>query len=116
MPTWSALDMAIACRMLRNYNLTEAQKNDYPTLMAGYCRLLDDAGIIGYGHTKKQAKDDAAWKSRRYRILRYMVPAGAELASAARMVMDVYGSLVVDSPALDRLRGALKAYDDEVVK
>ena len=52
---WMALDMKAACEMLDGYDLTEKEKNDLPTLMAGYCRLIDEANLIGYGQTEEEA-------------------------------------------------------------
>lgn len=43
---WMALSMTEAAKMLKGYGLTESEKTNLFDIMAGYCRLLDEAGII----------------------------------------------------------------------
>jgi hypothetical protein len=47
---WMALSMPECTAALAGYDLTEEEKTDAVALMAGYCRLLDDAGMIEQGH------------------------------------------------------------------
>ena len=52
---WLAIHRETALEMLKGYNLTHEQKTDVAWLMAGYCRLLDEAGLIHYGQTEAEA-------------------------------------------------------------
>jgi hypothetical protein len=52
---WMALSMDECRHLLREYNLTEEQKTDGVILMASYCRLLDEAGLIHFGDTEHEA-------------------------------------------------------------
>jgi len=52
---WLAIHRETALEMLKGYNLTHEQKSDVFWLMAGYCRLLDEAGLIYYGQTEAEA-------------------------------------------------------------
>ena len=54
-PPWIAICMPAVCKMLEGYGLTEEEKTDLVALMAGYCRLIDEAGLIGYGHAEIEA-------------------------------------------------------------
>lgn len=63
---WIAMDMNLAAETLEGYDLTDEEKNQIPAIMAGYCRLLDEADIIGYGKTKDEAMAQAAEKSQEY--------------------------------------------------
>jgi hypothetical protein len=54
-PPWIAVNMVAACKMLKGYDLTEEEKTDLVELMAGYCRLIDEADLIGYGTTELEA-------------------------------------------------------------
>jgi hypothetical protein len=54
-PPWIAVSMVAACEMLDGYDLTPEEKTDLPALLAGYCRLIDEADLIGYGHTEIEA-------------------------------------------------------------
>lgn len=38
--------MTEAAEMLKGYGLTESEKTNLFDMMAGYCRLLDEAGVI----------------------------------------------------------------------
>lgn len=43
---WMGFSMQKACEALEGYELTEAQKSDPIDLFSGYCRLLDEAGMV----------------------------------------------------------------------
>lgn len=58
-PPWLAVDMEAAAELLDGYRLTEKEKTDLPALMAGYCRLIDEAGLCFYGDTEEDATADA---------------------------------------------------------
>jgi hypothetical protein len=47
---WMAVSMNEACERLKDYDLTDDEKSHLACLMAGYCRLLDDGGMIAEGH------------------------------------------------------------------
>jgi hypothetical protein len=49
---WMALSMPECIARLEGYELTAEEKTDAPSLLAGYCRLLDEAGLIQYGATE----------------------------------------------------------------
>jgi hypothetical protein len=49
---WMALSMPECIARLEGYELTAEEKTDAPSLLAGYCRLLDEAGLIQYGRTE----------------------------------------------------------------
>jgi hypothetical protein len=60
--SWLAIPMNLAREVLDEYDLTRIEKTSIPDMMAGYCRLLDDAGIVFQGPTQKDVEDDAlAW-------------------------------------------------------
>ena len=61
-PPWIALDMDCACAMLEPYDLDDAEKADIVEIMMGYCRLIDEADLIGYGDTEQQAIDNCKAK------------------------------------------------------
>ena len=46
---WMAFSFAKAKDILLGYQLTEDEKKDPIALFAGYCRLLDDAGMVADG-------------------------------------------------------------------
>jgi hypothetical protein len=52
---WIAVDMDRARELLAEHDLTDEEKTDIGALMAGYCRVLDDMGLIGYGQTEAEA-------------------------------------------------------------
>jgi hypothetical protein len=54
-PPWMAIHRESALELLNGYNLTEQEKTDVGHIMAGYCCLLDDAGLIHYGATQDEA-------------------------------------------------------------
>jgi len=43
---WMAFSMTKALEMLSGYSLTDEQKTEPIMLFAGYCRLLDEAGLV----------------------------------------------------------------------
>lgn len=55
---WSALAYADALKALSGYGLPESVRNDPMQVIAGYCRLLDDCGLLVIGETER----DAVWK------------------------------------------------------
>lgn len=55
---WMALSMDECCLLLEGYQLTDTEKTDGVALMAGYCRLLDEAGLIHFGNTEWEACAD----------------------------------------------------------
>ena len=52
---WMALSMDECCWKLEGYGLTKEQQTDGVMLMAGYCRLLDESGLIHFGDTEHEA-------------------------------------------------------------
>lgn len=54
-PPWLAIHRETVLKMLKDYELTHEQKTDVFHLMAGYCRLIDEAGLIHYGRTENEA-------------------------------------------------------------
>jgi len=65
---WLAIPMNIACKKLEGYNLTDEEKTDGATLMAGYCRLLDDANILTDGHATEEDAIVALAKANGWRL------------------------------------------------
>lgn len=53
-----AVNMTVAIEMLEGYDLTDEEKNDVTDLLAGYCRLIDESGLAGYGDTEFSAIAD----------------------------------------------------------
>ena len=47
---WLALSMTECTAALNGYDLTTEQRTVPIMMLAGYCRLLDDAGMIEQGH------------------------------------------------------------------
>ena len=47
---WMAISMPECTAALAGYDLTDEEKTDAVALMAGYCRLLDEANMIEQGH------------------------------------------------------------------
>lgn len=58
-PEWLAIHRDSAINLLEGYDLTDEQKNDAGALMAGYCRLLEEAGLVHYGGTEQEAIESA---------------------------------------------------------
>jgi hypothetical protein len=46
---WLALSMPQCINAVKGYGLTEEEKTYAPALMAGYCRLLEEAGLLADG-------------------------------------------------------------------
>jgi hypothetical protein len=63
-----AVNMTVACKFLEKYNLSEEEKTSLPALSAGYCRLLDEYGMAGYGTTELDAINDLFKKAERYTV------------------------------------------------
>jgi hypothetical protein len=56
---WLAIPMERAREILDGYDLTPFEKTSIPDMMAGYCRLLDECGLLFYGDTEREAQDAA---------------------------------------------------------
>lgn len=52
---WLALSMPECTAALAGYDLTDEEKTDAVLLLAGYCRLLDEAGLVEDGHETERA-------------------------------------------------------------
>ena len=59
---WLAVSMKICKSRLEGYDLTTEEKTDVGSLFAGYCRLLDEGNMVGYGSTKEAAIEDLVKK------------------------------------------------------
>jgi len=57
-PPCVATNMTVAIQMLEGYDLTEEEKTDVTELQAGYCRLIDERGLNGFGETEFEAIAD----------------------------------------------------------
>lgn len=70
---WMALSMKECVEKLKGYSLTEEEKTDGFHLMAGYCRLLDEDGLIADGYKTEleavKALDERIAESERKAIL-----------------------------------------------
>lgn len=55
---WLAVSMKVIKLRLAGYNLTKEEQTNVGALFAGYCRLLDEENIVGYGSTKEDAIED----------------------------------------------------------
>lgn len=59
---WLAIPMKAARAALEGYNLTDDESGSVAGIMAGYCRLLDEAGMTFLGATERDVQDAAlAW-------------------------------------------------------
>ena len=47
---WLAMSMPECIKALQGYDLTKEEKEDGALLLAGYCRLLDEAGLVEQDH------------------------------------------------------------------
>jgi hypothetical protein len=56
---WLAIPMNREREILDSYDLTPSEKTSIPDMMAGYCRLLDECGMVFYGQTEREAQDAA---------------------------------------------------------
>ncbi len=52
---YMAVNMTVSRKMLKGYSLTDQESKELPALMAGYCRLIEERGLAGYGDTEFQA-------------------------------------------------------------
>lgn len=52
---YHAVNMSVAVKELEGCELTEEEKTSLPELMAGYCRLVEESGWVGYGDTEFEA-------------------------------------------------------------
>lgn len=53
---WLAMSMPACIEALSGHELTELEKQDGVVLLGGYCRLLDEAGLIHEGYaTEREA-------------------------------------------------------------
>jgi len=57
-PSCVAVNMTQAILALEGYDLTEEEKTDVTELMAGYCRIVDERRLTGYGDTEFEAIAD----------------------------------------------------------
>ena len=55
---YMAVNMTHSKKFLEGYNLTEKEKTELPALTAGYCRLLEEYGLTGYGDTELESITD----------------------------------------------------------
>lgn len=56
---WLAIPMNAAREFLAGYKPTEEETASVPAIMAGYCRLLDEAGMTFTGQTKRDVENAA---------------------------------------------------------
>lgn len=47
---WMAFSVPQCLKNLNGYNLTDEEKKDPISLFAGYCRLMDERGLLTEGH------------------------------------------------------------------
>lgn len=52
---WLAIHRESSFKLLKDYNLTESQKTNICALMAGYCNVLDNAGLLHFGESEGEA-------------------------------------------------------------
>lgn len=57
-PPFTAVNMTVAADLLEGYNLTDEEKTNQAALMAGYCRLLDENNLVGFGETEFESIQD----------------------------------------------------------
>lgn len=55
---YQAVNMSLAVQRLKGYELTEEEKTELPALMAGYCRLIEESRLVGFGITELEAIKD----------------------------------------------------------
>lgn len=55
---YHAVNMTVAVDMLSGYGLSDEEKTSIPELMGGYCRLIEERGLVGYGDTEFEAIAD----------------------------------------------------------
>ena len=52
---YMAINMTKALEMLDGYGLSDEEKTELPALMFGYFRLIEEAGLAGYGETELES-------------------------------------------------------------
>lgn len=52
---WDAMSVTLACERLSGYDLSEEVRKEPIMLIAGYCRLLEEMGILVTGQTEVEA-------------------------------------------------------------
>jgi hypothetical protein len=57
---WIAISMPTCIKALEGYGLTAEEKTSIGALFAGYCRLLDEAGLVEEGHQTEREAVEAA--------------------------------------------------------
>lgn len=55
---YHAVNMTLAAELLEGYDLTDEEKTELPALMAGYCRLIEEYRLVGFGETEFEAIQD----------------------------------------------------------
>jgi len=45
---YQAVNMSVAREILKGYDLATEEQLEVPALMVGYCRLVEEAGLIGF--------------------------------------------------------------------
>ena len=55
---YMAINMTKALEMLDGYGLSDEEKTELPALMFGYFRLIEEAGLSGYGETEFESIRD----------------------------------------------------------
>lgn len=55
---WIAVDVGSAIESLADYDLTEKEKTELPSLLMGYCNLIEQLGLVGFGKTENDAISD----------------------------------------------------------
>lgn len=53
-----AVNMTESIQLLEGYDLTDEEKSDVTELLSGYCRLIDERRLCGYGDTEFEAIKD----------------------------------------------------------
>jgi len=61
---YMAVNMTAVLRILDGYDLTELEKTSLPDLMAGYCRLVDESDMTGYGDCEFEAIENLFHKAK----------------------------------------------------
>jgi hypothetical protein len=60
-----AVNMTVARKVLSGYRLSDSEQSDVMMLMAGYCRIVEERGLTGYGDTELEAIADLFLNSKR---------------------------------------------------
>lgn len=64
-PPCVAVNMTVAVKRLKGYELTEGEKTDVTELMASYCAYVDQYQLTGYGDTEFEAIADLFSKAKK---------------------------------------------------